>query len=54
MIINEIVYDLVSFALTTVARNSWLNLLQKELHKLGVNYLINKTMKILFVTEEAN
>ncbi|KAF0370629.1 hypothetical protein F8M41_013228 [Gigaspora margarita] len=33
--INGIAYDLAFSASTTVARNSWLNLLQKELCKLG-------------------
>ncbi|CAG8809144.1 20047_t:CDS:2, partial [Gigaspora margarita] len=52
--INGIVYVLASSAPTTVAGNSWLNLLQKKLHKLGADYLITEAAKILFVTEEAN
>ncbi|CAG8482083.1 19637_t:CDS:2, partial [Racocetra fulgida] len=52
--INGITYDLASSASTTVARNSQLNLLQKELHKLGPDYLITESTKIPFVTEEAN
>ncbi|RIB30496.1 hypothetical protein C2G38_2152430 [Gigaspora rosea] len=39
---------------TIVAGNSWLNLLRKELRKLGVNYLITEATKIPFVTKEAN
>ncbi|CAG8843732.1 30247_t:CDS:2, partial [Gigaspora margarita] len=52
--INGIAYILASSAFTTVARNSWLNLLRKKLHKLGADYLITKVVKIPFVTEEAN
>ncbi|KAF0488015.1 hypothetical protein F8M41_022440 [Gigaspora margarita] len=51
---SGIAYDLAFSAPTTVAINSQLNLLQKELYKLGVDYLITETMKILFVTEKAN
>ncbi|CAG8558738.1 11698_t:CDS:2, partial [Racocetra fulgida] len=52
--INGIAYDLASSAPTTVAGNSRLNLLRKELRKLGVDYLITEATKIPFVTEEAN
>ena len=52
--INKIAYDLASSAPTTVARNSWLNLLWKELHELGTDYLITEAIKIPFIIEKAN
>ncbi|RIB24714.1 hypothetical protein C2G38_2167772 [Gigaspora rosea] len=52
--INGIAYDLASSAPTTVAGNSQLNLLRKELRKLGANYFITESTKIPFVTEETN
>ncbi|RHZ87775.1 hypothetical protein Glove_30g100 [Diversispora epigaea] len=52
--INGIAYDLASSAPTTVAGNSRLNLLRKELRELGADYLITAVTKIPFVTEEAN
>ncbi|CAG8815705.1 467_t:CDS:2, partial [Dentiscutata erythropus] len=52
--INGIVYDLASSAPTTVAENSRLNLLRKELRRLEANYLITEATKIPFITEEAN
>src|SRR6185369_10990009 len=52
--INEIAYDLASSAPTTVAGNSRLNLLLKELRSLGADYLITEATKIPFITEEAN
>ncbi|CAG8797217.1 18957_t:CDS:2, partial [Dentiscutata erythropus] len=52
--INGIAYDLASSAPTTVAGNSRLNLLRKELRSLEANYLITEATKIPFFTEEAN
>ncbi|CAG8775460.1 18974_t:CDS:1, partial [Dentiscutata erythropus] len=52
--INGIAYDLASSAPTTVAGNSRLNLLRKELHSLKANYLITEATKIPFITEKAN
>ncbi|CAH1768695.1 12477_t:CDS:2, partial [Entrophospora sp. SA101] len=52
--INEIAYDLASSAPTTVAGNSCLNLLRKELRSLGADYLITEATKVPFITEEAN
>ncbi|CAG8516946.1 6885_t:CDS:2, partial [Acaulospora colombiana] len=52
--INGISYDLASFAPTTVAGSSRLNLLRKELRSLGADYLITEATKIPFITEEAN
>jgi hypothetical protein len=52
--INGIAYDLASSAPTTVAGNSCLNLLWKELRSLGADYLIIEATKIPFITEEAN
>jgi hypothetical protein len=52
--INGIAYDLASSAPTTVAGNSRLNLLRKELRSLGADYFITEATKIPFITEEAN
>ncbi|CAG8812498.1 5273_t:CDS:2, partial [Dentiscutata erythropus] len=52
--INGIAYDLASSAPTTIAGNSRLNLLWKELRSLEANYLITEATKISFITEEAN